>query len=117
MFDLSRHALGPESRISQFAKRAENVVTHDCQGVVEPFRCVRISTYQNICTPSTAENHMALALLCILGFIAYWVPTLAANSNRHRNRAAIGMLNLFLGWTFIGWVVALVWADTDNCEN
>ena len=59
---------------------------------------------------------MALAVLCIIGFIAYWVPTLAANSNRHRNRAAIGMLNLFLGWTFIGWLVALVWADTDNCE-
>jgi hypothetical protein len=59
---------------------------------------------------------MALAVLCIIGFIAYWVPTLAANSNRHRNRAAIGMLNLFLGWTVIGWVVALIWADTDNCE-
>jgi hypothetical protein len=67
--------------------------------------------------PSTPENHMALAVLCIIGFIAYWVPTLAANSNRHRNRAAIGMLNLFLGWTFIGWVVALLWADTDNCET
>jgi T4 superinfection immunity protein len=67
--------------------------------------------------PLTPENHMALAVLCIIGFIAYWVPTLAANSNRHRNRAAIGMLNLFLGWTFIGWVVALLWADTDNCEN
>jgi hypothetical protein len=62
------------------------------------------------------ENHMALAVLCIIGFIAYWVPTLAANSNRHRNRTAIGMLNLFLGWTFIGWLVALLWADTDNCE-
>ena len=66
---------------------------------------------------------MALAVLCIIGFIgfigfiAYWVPTLATNSNRHRNRAAIGMLNLFLGWTFIGWVAALLWADTDNCEN
>jgi hypothetical protein len=66
--------------------------------------------------PSTPENHMALAVLCIIGFIGYWVPTLAANSNR-RNRAAIGMLNLFLGWTLIGWVVALLWADTDNCET
>jgi hypothetical protein len=45
------------------------------------------------------------------------IPTLAANSNRHRNRTAIGMLNLFLGWTLFGWLVALLWADTDNCEN
>jgi hypothetical protein len=22
------------------------------------------------------------------------------------------MLNLFLGWTFIGWIVALIWAIT-----
>jgi protein-S-isoprenylcysteine O-methyltransferase Ste14 len=67
--------------------------------------------------PSTPENHMVLAVLCIIGFIAYWVPTLAANSNRHRHRTAIGMLNLFLGWTLFGWLVALLWADTDNCEN
>jgi len=67
--------------------------------------------------PSTPENHRALAGLGIMGFIAYWVPTLAANSNRHRNRAAIGMLNLFLGWTFIGWVVALLWAESDNSET
>jgi hypothetical protein len=66
--------------------------------------------------PSTPENHMALVVLWIIGFIAYWVPTLAANSNRHRNRTAIAMLNLFLGWTVIGWVIALAWADTDNCE-
>jgi len=47
---------------------------------------------------------MALAILCIIGFIAYWVPTLAVNSNRHRNRVVIGMLNLFLGWTsLVGW--------------
>jgi hypothetical protein len=39
----------------------------------------------------------------IIGLIAYWVPTLAASSNRHRNRAAIGTLNLFLGWIF-DWV-------------
>jgi len=28
------------------------------------------------------------------------------NNNTH----AIFVLNLFLGWTFIGWVLALVWA-------
>jgi hypothetical protein len=55
-------------------------------------------------------------VICFIGFIGYCVPTLSANSKHHRNRIAIGMLNLFLGWTVIGWVVALVWADTDNCE-
>jgi hypothetical protein len=55
-------------------------------------------------------------VICFIGFIGYWVPTLSASSKHHRNQIAIGMLNLFLGWTVIGWVVALVWADTDNCE-
>jgi cytochrome c biogenesis protein CcdA len=59
---------------------------------------------------------MATTVFCIIGFILYWIPTLVANNHHHRNRTAIAMLNLFLGWTFIGWVVALVWANTDNRE-
>jgi len=27
-----------------------------------------------------------------------------------RNLGSIFLLNLFLGWTMVGWVVALVWA-------
>ena len=26
------------------------------------------------------------------------------------------MVNLFLGWTFLGWVVALAWAFSDNTK-
>jgi hypothetical protein len=29
---------------------------------------------------------------------------------RKENSIAISALNLFLGWTVIGWVIALVWA-------
>jgi|SRR5262252_5523445 len=46
--------------------------------------------------------------------LGYFLPTLVARGRLHRNALAIGMLNLFLGWTFLGWVVALVWACTDN---
>jgi hypothetical protein len=42
----------------------------------------------------------------------YWLPTLVAYDHRHRQRQAIGTLNFLPGWTFIGWVVALVWAKT-----
>ena len=41
-----------------------------------------------------------------------FLPTLVANSRRHPNTLAIFMVNLFFGWTFIGWVVSLIWACT-----
>lgn len=45
-------------------------------------------------------------------FTAYLFPTLVALGRGKKNSAAIGVLNVFLGWTFLGWVVALVWAFT-----
>lgn len=46
----------------------------------------------------------------ILVIILYFVPTLVAMCKGHDNVGAVGALNLFLGWTFIGWVMALVLA-------
>lgn len=34
-----------------------------------------------------------------------------------RNADAIVALNFFLGWTFIGWVIALVWALIKDPER
>jgi hypothetical protein len=51
-----------------------------------------------------------LLLLSAFSLFIYFIPTLVAHSNKKQNITAIGMLNFFLGWTLIGWVVALVWA-------
>jgi len=48
----------------------------------------------------------------IIGAVMYFVPAMLAGMNGHRNLSAITMLNLLLGWTVIGWIVALVWACT-----
>jgi hypothetical protein len=57
---------------------------------------------------------VALALLAAfsVGFVMYFLPFAIALFRNHRNLLAIGALNLFLGWSIIGWVVALVWALT-----
>jgi threonine/homoserine/homoserine lactone efflux protein len=34
-----------------------------------------------------------------------------------RNTLAIGILNLLLGWTIVGWVVALVWSFTHDSAD
>jgi len=53
-----------------------------------------------------------LVLLFILAF--YFLPTLVALMRHHGNTLAIFVANLLTGWTFIGWVIALVWACTSN---
>ena len=45
-----------------------------------------------------------------LGAALYLLPTLVAGTRKHPQSGAIFMLNLFAGWTFIGWVGAMVWA-------
>jgi Superinfection immunity protein len=47
-----------------------------------------------------------LILCCIL----YFLPSIIGHNRR--NAAGIFLLNFFLGWTFIGWIVALIWACT-----
>lgn len=54
-----------------------------------------------------------MELILLLGGLAlYFLPSIIGYSKA--NAGAIIVLNLFLGWTFIGWVVALVWAMTND---
>lgn len=48
--------------------------------------------------------------------ILYLIPTLVAAVRKHHNSTAIFVLNLFLGWSFVGWVASLVWAFTARKE-
>lgn len=40
----------------------------------------------------------------------YLLPTFEAWIRKKSNLQSIAVLNLFLGWTIIGWVAALIWA-------
>ena len=44
------------------------------------------------------------------GFVLYFLPAIVAFARSKRDAGAILVLNLLLGWTAIGWVIALVWA-------
>lgn len=54
-----------------------------------------------------AGTVLALALL-----IMYFAPAMLAWHEKHPQRAAIFALNSLLGWTLLGWIIALVWALT-----
>jgi hypothetical protein len=45
-----------------------------------------------------------------LSFAMYFLPSIIALARSKRDLLAIFLLNLFLGWSVIGWIVALVWA-------
>lgn len=47
-----------------------------------------------------------------LSFYLYFIPTLISLVRGHHNRLAICVLNIFLGWTCLGWIASLVWAFT-----
>jgi hypothetical protein len=48
--------------------------------------------------------------------VVYFLPTIGAIGAKKRNTSAIFVLNLFLGWTFLGWIIALVWAACKDAE-
>ena len=50
-------------------------------------------------------------LFVMLYLLPAWI------GDKKRNANAILALNLLLGWTFIGWVIALVWALTKDHES
>ncbi len=76
--------------------------------------CRELAGPEPTSTPSSStDSGIVLAVIAILVILIYMFPTINANGRHHRNTAAITVLNVFLGWTFVGWVVALVWSYTD----
>ncbi len=50
------------------------------------------------------------AVIWILAIAAYWTPSLVAGIRHVPNFGSVTVINLFLGWTVIGWIVALAMA-------
>jgi TRAP-type mannitol/chloroaromatic compound transport system permease small subunit len=46
----------------------------------------------------------------ILLIALYFIPTIVAVTRKVTNQASVAVINVFLGWTLIGWVVALAMA-------
>ncbi len=62
-------------------------------------------------------SDMAPMMALMFAVVLYFIPAMVAVERGHRNTVAICVLNVLLGWTLLGWVVALVWAFTSNSEQ
>lgn len=64
-------------------------------------------------TDSDPASLLIILSLILLALISYFLPTVVASTRRHTDLGTIFAINLFLGWSLIGWVVAMAWASKD----
>jgi len=48
--------------------------------------------------------------LGIVVLAVYFIPAIIASMRKHHQTMAITLTNVLLGWTVIGWIVALIWS-------
>ena len=56
---------------------------------------------------------LGFGLIAVL-IVLYFVPMIVAMMRKHPQTGAITILNILLGWTFLGWAAALVWAFVNS---
>ncbi len=55
-------------------------------------------------------------ILWVIVIFIYLIPAVVANCRNHSNQISIFIVDLFFGWTLIGWVACLAWAYSDNVK-
>lgn len=61
-------------------------------------------------TKTTGGIILGLLCLSVPGLALYVLPPIVAARRGHPNTLPILLLSILLGWTLIGWALALVWA-------
>ena len=58
-----------------------------------------------------------IILLIMLALMVYLAPTFTAVARGARNTGSIAVINIFLGWLLIPWVIALAMGFGDTRHN
>jgi uncharacterized RDD family membrane protein YckC len=56
-------------------------------------------------------------IVLIVLLLVYFFPTIVAILRGAKKQAGIVIINLILGWTLLGWVIALVWAVSAETKH
>lgn len=59
---------------------------------------------------SSAGSVFVGIIFVLIAALLYFLPTIIAVKRDHPSYLAIFVVNLFLGWMLIGWIIALVWS-------
>lgn len=57
------------------------------------------------------------AVILLFSAIIYFFPAIVAADRRLKNCASLFIINLFFGWTLIGWVICLAWSLSGNVKE
>lgn len=52
--------------------------------------------------------------LVVGGGFVYFLPTIIAKKRKNQNQNTVFIINLLLGWTLVGWLIALMRALSDT---
>ena len=61
-------------------------------------------------------NYLAAFIAMILA-VFYFLPAMIADVRKTAYRITILRINVFFGWTILGWLAALLWACTEKIER
>jgi len=61
------------------------------------------------------ENMIVVGIWIIV--LSYFLPTFIALVRNSSKKMGIFIVNFLTGWTFIGWLIALVWSFTSESTN
>lgn len=124
-FDIpfAKYFILPDGRYCYYLRNGIDGTTNETATELARFRAGRIPTRASCPltingTPDQPNKrgyqmNEGLVLLAVLAVLAlYFFPTIMAYSFHHRAIGGIFVINLFLGWTLLGWVGALAWAAT-----
>ena len=59
---------------------------------------------------SNAGGAAVTIIFVIIGIGMYFIPTIVAKVRGVSNLGSVAVINVFLGWTFVGWIIALAMA-------
>src|SRR3954451_10511282 len=55
--------------------------------------------------------------IVVVCFLLYLIPTLIAAGRKSKRTAGVFVVNFFLGWILLGWIIALAWAVGSDKEE
>ena len=53
---------------------------------------------------------MAGTIIILMIGVIYMLPSIAVIGTTHPQKVPLIIVNILLGWTFVGWVIVLAWA-------